>query len=353
MGRVLAYLIGLIVGLAVVWLLLPRLEQQRSRLRNWLRDLGSQARARLLAWARRALAAIDQQIAAPPASPTPVRALDAPATAEPEPPLAERLQRLEAVYAPTVSGSMHPKELAQQREFRDAVELLKPEHGAARYAAAVCDGRELGARQRGHSRSQGAARRRAGNGTGGGAFRQALPLAHVLCAQVFLRCRQPAAGRRSAGRRQGLVGRQSRAADAVSRLSGGAREARRCAGVRAVGAAGDGIGAGEGLSGARAPPLRDGADRRAAAAAANHARSRFPLLVRALLEGEPRTSTRSSSPSPGGTVWRPRKPPRGRRLPARCWRPATPGSARPRSCGCSPSAWSATGGSCSRPAAPT
>jgi ATP-dependent Clp protease ATP-binding subunit ClpC len=41
-------------------------------------------------------------------------------------PLSARLHRLEAIYAPTVSTAMHPEELVGQREFREAVELLKP-----------------------------------------------------------------------------------------------------------------------------------------------------------------------------------------------------------------------------------
>ena len=125
MGRVLANIIGLLVGLAVVWLLLPHFRQQRSRLRHGLRGRALLVRDKLLAWGRALLAAIEQQASAPPTAPPPTQALEPPrADAEP---LTAHLQRLEGIYAPAVSTSMHPEELAQQREFREAVELLKPD----------------------------------------------------------------------------------------------------------------------------------------------------------------------------------------------------------------------------------
>ena len=249
---------------------------------------------------------------------------------------------------------MHPEELAEQREFREAVELLKPDTVALETVLQYATGRELGARLRRHRRAEGARRRRAGHGAGGGAFRQALPLAHVLRAQVFRRRQQPRppVGAPFAGAKDWWCDNPVLPTLFRDYLA----ERERLGDAPVFGQWAPPVAASaprEGLSGARAPPLRDGADRRAAAAPANHARSRLPRPRSDASGRRRRTSTRSSSPSPGGRVWRPRRPPRWRRLRARCWRRATPGSARPRSCGCWPSAWSATGGSCSRRAAPT
>src|SRR5262245_52441067 len=106
MGKALAYVIGVLVGLAVLWLMLPGFEKLRASSRAVVEGLAARVRELL------------RKVAEPP----PPRPL------EPEPALPPRgpdaaslhaqLVELEAIYAPTVSTSPHPSELAANAEFR-------------------------------------------------------------------------------------------------------------------------------------------------------------------------------------------------------------------------------------------
>jgi len=104
-------LIGILIGLLAIWFLLAPLH-----------SFGSQLRGRLLAaWQK--LRLLIEQAAGPPASTTGEETAAAPRTSDES--LSARLHRLDSVFAASTSNASHPRELAEQREFLEAVELLK------------------------------------------------------------------------------------------------------------------------------------------------------------------------------------------------------------------------------------
>ncbi len=86
----LSYLVGIVLVLALLWVLQP--EQRRARLRDEARTWVARARDRLTA----AWRTLNAPPAAQPAAPTPLLALDAPPPTADEP-LGARLHRLEGI----------------------------------------------------------------------------------------------------------------------------------------------------------------------------------------------------------------------------------------------------------------
>jgi len=108
----LSVIIGILIGLALAWWL-PRqpISDRIDRLKRQAGEFSARARHALQKWQT---AAANSQ----PSTPAAVVALPA------SPPLGERLQKLQAVFAPTASNSAHPRELSEQPEFQEAVRLL-------------------------------------------------------------------------------------------------------------------------------------------------------------------------------------------------------------------------------------
>ena len=108
--------IGVVIGLAAIWLLVVPLHSFGARMRGWL----------IAAWGKLRLLA---EQATKPAAPASGSEPAAPMRASEEP-LSARLYRLDSAFAPTTSSAAHPRDLAEQREFLEAVDLLKHDSGA-------------------------------------------------------------------------------------------------------------------------------------------------------------------------------------------------------------------------------
>jgi ATP-dependent Clp protease ATP-binding subunit ClpC len=116
-STLIAALIGVLIGSAAVWLLAVPAHRFGVQLRNRVAS----------AW--RGLR-LPIEPATPPAAP-PATAETAPAPAAGSVVLVggvsvgADLRRLEAIFAPTANNAAHPRELTEQREFQEAVDLLK------------------------------------------------------------------------------------------------------------------------------------------------------------------------------------------------------------------------------------
>ncbi len=257
----------------------PLREKWQARARGY----ASQAQDQLaVAW-RKLIEAGETSTAQTPANPVP--ALAPPAETAAGEPLSARLQELESVFSPTTHSSAHPRELSEQPQFQEAVALLKapgvPLDTVLQYA--------LGANWALASAALAALKQRAGRRAGRrrdrAPFRQALSLADALRARVFRRRAAAAADRCAAAGCKGLVVRQCRHSDAVSRLLCRARATGRRAAVWRRRAAGCGGRDRQSLARAHLAPLREGVDQSPAQPAADDHRPGIPHLVRALLEG--------------------------------------------------------------------
>ena len=113
------YLIVIVLGLALYWLSRPERAPLRAKWQARARGYASQAQSRFAdAWRRLAEAG---ETPAEPAMPVPVLAPPAAAGES----LSVRLQALESVFGPTAHSAAHPRELAEQPQFLEAVALLK------------------------------------------------------------------------------------------------------------------------------------------------------------------------------------------------------------------------------------
>ncbi len=107
-------LVAVLIGVAVAWLL--PLDLLRSAFKERPRRAVALIRDRALAaW---------HTLSSPGEAATPAHGT-APAAAGEGEPLSARLHQLESVFAPTVSNSAHPRELGEQPQFLQAVDLLK------------------------------------------------------------------------------------------------------------------------------------------------------------------------------------------------------------------------------------
>jgi ATP-dependent Clp protease ATP-binding subunit ClpC len=110
-STLIAALIGVLIGSAAVWLLAVPAHGFGVWLRNRAVAAWRQLRTRL----------------APPIEPEPAPAAAHPPAAArpPDETLSARLYRLDGAFAPTASTAAHPRDLAENRDFLEAVDLLK------------------------------------------------------------------------------------------------------------------------------------------------------------------------------------------------------------------------------------
>ena len=149
MQQVLSTVIGVLIGLVVLWLVLPSVVRFGIWLRARLQLLESKLRARLPEWRKLLL---PPPAPSPPASDVPAAPRAAAGTGEE--PLSARLHRLEAVFGASTANAAHPRELGEHGTFCEAVDLLTRPERASRHCRAIRAGRQLGAGVRGLRRAR-------------------------------------------------------------------------------------------------------------------------------------------------------------------------------------------------------
>ena len=118
------YLIVIVVGLALFWLMRPARAPLREKWQTRARGYASQAQDQVAAAWRKLIEAGETPTGETPATPAPALAPPAETAAAGEP-LGARLQELENVFSPTTHSAAHPRELGEQPQFVEAVGLLK------------------------------------------------------------------------------------------------------------------------------------------------------------------------------------------------------------------------------------
>ena len=116
------YLIVIVVGLALFWLMRPARAPLREKWQARARGHASQAQEQLASAWRKLIEAVETPTGETPATPAP--ALASPAEPAAGEPLSARLQELENVFSPTTHSAAHPRELGEQPQFVEAVGLL-------------------------------------------------------------------------------------------------------------------------------------------------------------------------------------------------------------------------------------
>lgn len=112
------YILVILLGLGLFWLMHPARGPLRAKWQDRARGLASEAQGRLTQAWRKLAEAVD-----PPSEPA-LPALAASADDATGESLSARLQRLEGVFGVTAHGAAHPRELAEQPQFIEAVRLL-------------------------------------------------------------------------------------------------------------------------------------------------------------------------------------------------------------------------------------